>query len=386
MCIGFSPEKFIRPKFYTGSGTNIILPQKNCSVSSKMFYSLVMAMKKLGVVMIARRVYNIRSKPKIEVLIPCDKDGIPYLTMLELPFSDGIVDFHFNSFCDKKTAPSQEQLEAVDKLIDGMDLMTASEEDEEAFTSQNTINLTAQFTYRILAARALHPAQPLPALDDDLREHLIVPKKIQPLAQETSDELKRLFQLVPKAQSKKDIWLKKLFKPLANPDEPVEKASDEDGTNVLNVVESDIVEVGSVTPAEDFAFLMHRGEKFSTISAQIESVISSLVFSVTILQREKVVKAIFALREAVKVMESAYRYNEWITEFQGRLVERKKGEFWEDVIVKEGLGLITASEHSSSTVTDEEAQAFYKIDPNAVPSTSTAPETAGNVDDLFDDM
>ncbi|XP_055681536.1 X-ray repair cross-complementing protein 5 [Lutzomyia longipalpis] len=383
MCIGFTAEKYLRQKFLTGTGSNIVLPQKGCEVSAQMFTSLVLAMKNLGVTMIARRVYNARSKPKIVALIPTEKKNIPFLTMLDLPFGDGVVDFHFNTFNDKKTEPSPEQYDAVDKLIDAMDLMEASEDGLEAFSTRNTLNIAAQFTYRTLAARALHPTQPLPTFSEDLKEQVTVPKKIRSQAQEAAQVVKNAFELIPKPQTRKDMWIKKLFKPVTDPDEPAEQL--EDAPAVLNVVETDIVEVGTVTPAEDFAFLMHRGEKFSTICGQIQNVISSLVFSAAILQREKVFKAIFAFREGAMHLDAAYSYNDWITAFRERLIERKKGDMWEDIVVKERLGLISRAEHSGSTVTEDEAKAFYEIDVNAAAATAIGAPSM-DVDDLFDDM
>ncbi|XP_059617558.1 X-ray repair cross-complementing protein 5 [Phlebotomus argentipes] len=387
MCIGFTAEKYVRQKLFSGTGSNVILPRKASPVDAQLFTSLVKAMKSLGVVMIARRVYNVRSNPKMMVLIPSEQKGVDFLSMIELPFGDGVVDVHFSSFCDKKTEPSAEQLDAVDKLIDAMDLMEATEDGQEAFSQRNTLNLPAQFQYRLLTARALNPSQPLPSLSEDLKEHLTVPQKIRSAAQEAAEGVKSVFELTPKQQTKKDLWLKKLFKPVVNPDEaPAAENADEDPARVLSVVESSIVEVGTVTPAEDFAFLMHRGEKFSSLCAQIQAVISSLVFSATVLQREKVVKAMVALREGSKVMHATYNYNDWITEFKNRLVERKKGDFWTDVIVQENLGLVSAAEHSDSTITEEEAKVFYEIDTEAATATASGTGAGGNVDDLFDDM
>lgn len=387
MCLGFTAEKYMRQKFFTGSGTHVVLPQKGCQVSAAMLTSLIAAMKNLGMVMIARKVYNKSSKPKIVTLIPSEKQGVLFLTMIEVPFGDGLVDFHFNAFTDKKTEPSQDQYQAIDNLIDSMNLMEATEDGQEAFSARNTLNLPAQFRYRLLAARALHPSQPLPTLSEDLLEHLTIPKKIQAAAQEAAENVKNSFKLTPKPQSRKDMWLKKLFKPLVDPAEaPTDQVPEADATSVLNVVEQDIVEVGTVSPAEDFAFLMHRGDKFSTLCAQIQRVIANLVFSATVMQREKIVKAIFAFRESVKVMHAPYSYNEWITEFKERLVERKRGEFWADVVVQEGLGLISATEHSDSTVKDDEAKKFYEIDTDSASAKATAAAASNNVDDLFDEM
>lgn len=63
----------------------------------------------------------------------------------------------FPALTTSKDTPSQEQYEAVEKMIDSMDLMNAYDHDgdlyNEAFVHKKLLNPTVQYTYRALAHR-----------------------------------------------------------------------------------------------------------------------------------------------------------------------------------------------------------------------------------------
>ncbi len=63
---------------------------------------------------------------------------------------------YFPGLKTSKDTPSQEQYEAVENLIDSMDLMEAFDGDgdcNEAFAHKKLLNPTIQYTYRALAHR-----------------------------------------------------------------------------------------------------------------------------------------------------------------------------------------------------------------------------------------
>jgi hypothetical protein len=87
-CIGFTQSTAILEDYLYGDDTYVVTAQKDFPTSLKMFIALVDAMIAQNLVMIARKVYNVRSAPKVHVLYPTHiHSGHPTLTMLELPFS-----------------------------------------------------------------------------------------------------------------------------------------------------------------------------------------------------------------------------------------------------------------------------------------------------------
>lgn len=198
---------------------------------------------------------------------------------------------------------------------------------------------------------------------------LDIPEKIKQNSSEHIAKVKELFPLEPIVKPSKKLLFQKLQHNVSNagPDDIEPMVTDEQ--------QSMLIEVGTVTPDEDFMHLLMKGEKFTTVCNQMEKVLHNLVFKAVQLQTEKIGRAIMMYREQA-ILLGAYRYNEWVVEFKKILLERNKVEVWENVFVKERFGLISAKECEMSTVTDEEIEGFYK---------SESIGTRGNADDLMDD-
>lgn len=150
-----------------------------------------------------------------------------------------------------------------------------------------------------------------------------------------------------------------------------------DGSHIL-------LEVGSVTPAEDFAELLHRGEKFSVLCQQIQLVIAGLILKSIACPVEKVSMALLVYREEAKII-GAFRYNEWILEFKQMLKDRRKSSIWDEIFVREKYGLITASESETSTVTADEAKQFYLMSVADCIDDRTDGDDE-DIDDILEDM
>lgn len=178
-CIGFTDRNNIHDQHFTGSGVWMAVPQKEAPVSEKLFVALVTAMKSSNSIMLARYVYRNGSKPKIMALVPhpdtekneCKRNAS--LMMMEMHFAgelvpsaprcdrlikqisfpDDQVKMDFPALSTSKDIPSQEQYDAVEQMIDSMDLMTALDNDGEAFVHKKLLNPTIQYTFRALAHR-----------------------------------------------------------------------------------------------------------------------------------------------------------------------------------------------------------------------------------------
>lgn len=293
------------------------------------------------------------------------------------------------SLRSKKTEPTAEEIGAVDSLIKSMDLMDVSADhpDVEAFAINKILNPATQHMYRVITHRALYPNQPIPIVDSDLNEHLQVPPKLAASAAPVLATLKTIFPLERVVKPSKEQFfdrVKKITSSVNVEDHPDQSASGLT-TDAQATDESRLVEVGTMTPAEDFGELLRRGEKFSVLCAQMQTVIADLVLKSVRVQTQKVAMAIMVYREEARLI-GAWRYNEWITEFKRLLLARHKLSVWQDIVVKERLGLITADDSESSTVSQQEAQEFYGLPGVREKLADGNEEEDDDIDDLIGNM
>lgn len=236
----------------------------------------------------------------------------------------------------------------------------------------------------------MHPGQPIPIIESDLKEKIQPPPKLKAAAAEPLQQLAKLFPLesVPKASS--DMLfakLKQISRSAAKQPSLSTAAGDDDANaNPGTDANAKLVSVGTVTPDEDFAELLRRGERFSDVCAQMGDVIVALVLKTVLVPREKIGRAVMLFREEAKLL-GPHRYNDFIETFKGMLVARKRTDFWEDVVVGERFGLITSAESELSAVSEQQADEFYKMDGAG----GLAPKVEENADDgdvsgLLDDM
>lgn len=370
-CLGFTDISNIRMEYLKGDTIWLVIPQKGFEFSSKCYSALMNAMGNMNVALIAHYTYRDGTAPKMMAIFASDDS----MHMYELFFKDNIIDTNFPLLNSKSTAPSAEQLDFMDKFIDSMDLVAEHDLD------QGFVKTTEQFKplldpglqnmYRVIANRAINPKDPV------LKPHPDIMVLITPQKQPDVDGLKTLFPLKPIKLTNKEKLLQNLSK--ANED-----AIDEPIASNSNQNFSEISEIGTIRPAEDFMDLWNQGKGFDELSKQIEKVIADLVMNSMICMNDKVIPAMFAYRETAR-LKAAYKYNEWITEFKQQLIEREKHQLWQ-LIVDEQLGLITAEESKFMVlVSSEDALAFYKID-EQMTKVAQPMETNGDDDDLFDDL
>ncbi|XP_035778290.1 X-ray repair cross-complementing protein 5-like [Anopheles albimanus] len=393
-CLGFTASSNILDEYLSGKGTYLVMAKKGCSGSEEKLTALVKAMMALNVVMVAAKIYRKDTKPRLQTLLPTmHEKRYPCLVMLELLFQDEINLVRFPSFLTSKHQPSPEQYAAIDKLIDSMNLMDAVENENdgaahEAFGLKETHNPNHQFLYRSVVHRAMHPNASLPVLGSDVSELVSVPKKLIHRAQTAIDEIKLVFPLEEQKRTTRAEWLQRVAamhqgagdgaSSSAAPATSIDAIDDESERRV-------VLAVGTMTPAEDFDLLLRRGEKFVTVANQMQTVIFELLFTAMHTPLEKIIMALMMYRgEAQKL--GPFRYNEWIRELKRVLLERRKHEFWEQVIVQEKLGLIDISESDMSTVSVDDAIEFYRIPAATKGSAETVVKDDVDLDSLFEEL
>ena len=103
--------------------------------------SIVQGMLTRKVVAIARLVTRDDMDPKMGLLVPRQFEKVDCLLWMQMPFADDVRKYSFPSLenlVSKKGEkisqhpfiPTNEQMEAMDKLVDAMDLMHAGDKDE----------------------------------------------------------------------------------------------------------------------------------------------------------------------------------------------------------------------------------------------------------------
>lgn len=354
-CLGFAERKNFNTNLFAGKGCHIVVPQKDCPKAAQLFSSLVENMIQNDFFMVARKVYRKGSKSMIVGLFPEKTETGLVLVMIEMPYEQDIHRCRYEKFRMKQsTKPSDEQMEAMKNLVESMDLMNALDDDSgisEAFTIENTPNPFHQYICRVVAHRATHPNDPLPTFHDELKKMIDVPEKIK---YESADAIKKIEQLFPLEiihHNERKVFGQKS----TDPEIAVGDAADD------VTVERHVIAVGTVTPAEDFLFLVDKkAERFGKLCEQIEGVIYELMFKTAADCGVKIIESILAYRESAKA-HGPFNYNTWIKEFKKLMISKNKVDEWNKYIVKEGFGLITINESPISTVTIEENLEFYEM-------------------------
>ncbi|VDO99814.1 unnamed protein product [Soboliphyme baturini] len=145
--------KQIKPHYYSGDGSYLVFANSSNKAGCAAFSAFAHAMQQTGKVAIVRYCYSVRSSPRIGVLIPLIKRGYTSFVYLSLPFAEEIATFALPSLIQNdRIKPSDEQLDAVDRLIDALDLTNVSPEGEkELYRSKDILNPSIQFLFRVRA-------------------------------------------------------------------------------------------------------------------------------------------------------------------------------------------------------------------------------------------
>lgn len=275
----------------------------------------------------------------------------------------------------KATAPTDEQLKSIDQFIEEMDLTSDSELKEEPF--QTLLDPGLQMQYRAIAHRAINPDKPVLKVDDEILALVKPPKRASNV-----DELLKLFPLKAAKLSHKEAFLQNILK--VEKEEPAD-AAEQAARNLEKEKYHDIHAIGTINPADDFIKLLDMGEAFNDLAVQIQNVIIDLVVKSIVAMDSKVLQALLVYRETARE-KAPFKYNEWISKFKDLLKEREKIQLWQSLAEKR-LGLITGNESEMSTVSEDEAALFYKVDDFVTQRIqSNDNDIQGSDMDMFDDM
>ncbi|KAH7926187.1 SPOC domain-like protein [Leucogyrophana mollusca] len=193
-------------------------PQQQVALSS-----IVQAMYEKDVMAIARWVSKDGMDPKMGVLAPSMFEKIDCLLWVQMPFADDVRKYTFASLShlvSKKGEsitkhpyiPTDEQMDAMDKFVDAMDLMEAGEKDEEGnrepwFDTRLSYNPAIHRTKQALFHSAVVNdivTNPLNPPHPELLKYLEPPKRVVKRARDAVEECKQVFKIkeVPRKVAK----------------------------------------------------------------------------------------------------------------------------------------------------------------------------------------
>lgn len=301
-------------------------------------------------------------------------------SMLEVAHHSQYHFFEFPKLASKHTECSKDQLNAMDHLIDCMDLTLKSEDAEtprdtfekDLLSFNKLPHIFERNFMDIMERKIICKAS---ETDEQFQEMLKdknfvevfwkLPEPIEKSAKNAAKEVKKLFPL-----EVSEIWLKKLQareKKKANQTENNEK--EEESTN--NNVQLAFDHVRSSSPAEDFEQLLkayvfpikdstQRDVKFNHYANQLCTIVKELIFKSDGEDFEKIAAALTVYRKRCFIFNAFDDYNKWISSIKSQVVNKRMSMFWDKVIVKHELGLCFIGEPSLDEQIKEKD--FYSLE------------------------
>ncbi|GFO44853.1 X-ray repair cross-complementing protein 5-like [Plakobranchus ocellatus] len=397
--LGFTKAENFKRHHILGDGVLSVTAEKGDEAAAVALSALINALYETNCVAIARRVYAANSAPRLGALFPHIKAKYECLFWVELPFAEDVRTYTFGSLpltedviVNKKYKPTEEQLSCMDDLITSMDLSQALEDEdgekEEALKPKITFNPYFQRVYQCLQHRALHPDDPLPDLSPIIANYLNPPDSVMSASAPVIERLQKLFKLEVTDKDKQEQTGENMFK--ANEEEgPQVKKQRLDNNlegGLQNMMKAEVTEVGTVTPIDDFKYLLSKPDQnlFEEACRQMQKRIQQVVMDSFGQQfYGKALDCLKALRQTCIDKSGPNNYNEYIKTFKDSLIAKGRRDFW-DLIIKEQQGLISKPECEASGVTKKEADEFISEEDKG--ESSAQPVEEESADDLLDQL
>ncbi|XP_074550578.1 X-ray repair cross-complementing protein 5-like [Halichoeres trimaculatus] len=388
--LGFTKQSLVQRHHFMGNQVIKMFSGKDDEHAAVALSALIRALDELGMVAIVRYAYNKISNPQVGAAFPCIKDDHECLMYIQLPFMEDLRFFSFPSLeNNKKFTPSDNQLSAVDALIDSMMLVEEEDgEESDHFEVHEIPNPAFQRHFQCLHHRAVNPGTPLPPMEPWLKAALQRPDVINERCQAPLEEVKKKFPLTEVEKKKKLKTSAQIFgKDSEEPDAKKAKGDEEEEEyNLADIAEGSVTSVGSVDPARDFRSLIKQktlpfGEACQQLTHRIEQLLSNknthyYMKSITCIQ---------AFREQSVKLENADLYNSYLQSLKRSIPNRGLGVFW-DLLVQDAITLISKDEVEGCTVSKAEANQFLVSEEKKEEVSAPPAEDTGDLDDLLDMM
>uniref|UniRef100_A0A8C9QNK8 X-ray repair cross-complementing protein 5 n=1 Tax=Spermophilus dauricus TaxID=99837 RepID=A0A8C9QNK8_SPEDA len=391
--LGFCRSSQVQRKFFMGSQVLKVFAAEDDKAAAVALSSLIHALDELDMVAVVRYVYDRRANPQVGVAFPYTKDAYECLVYVQLPFMEDLRQYMFSSLKNnKKFTPTEAQLSAVDALIDSMSLVKEDKEKdtiEDLFPTTKIPNPAFQRLFQCLLHRALHPQEPLPPIQQHILNMLEPPTEVTAKCQIPLSKIKNLFPLTEAIKKKDQVTAQDIFQDNHEEGPTAKKCKAEEGEahfSVSGLAEVNITKVGSVNPVENFrALVRQKNASFEEACHQLISHIEQFLDTNETPYFMKSMDCIKAFREEAIQFSEEQHFNSFMKSLREKVEVKQLNHFW-DIVVQDGITLITKDEASGSSVTAEEAKKF--LAPKEKPHEDKAAmfEEGGDVDDLLDMM
>lgn len=259
---------------------------------------------------------------------------------------------------------------------------------EDMFQTSKIPNPQFQRLFQCLLHRALHPNDPLPPIQPHIWDMLGPPEEVTAKCQAPLSQIKTLFPLTEAIRKRDQITAQDVFQD-DHEDGPVSKKAktkEEEGNfSISSLAEGNITSVGSVNPAENFRVLVRRkNANFKEVSCQLIHHIDQFLETKGLQYYMKSLDCIKVFREEAIQLSEEQIFNSFLQALRDKVEDKALNDFW-DIVVQDGITLITKDESPGSSVTAEEAKTF--LAPKEKPAgVMDVAEEGGDVDDLLDMM
>lgn len=379
--LGFTKSSQINMTHFLGNQVLKVFAPQDDDAAAVALSALIRALDKLDMVAIVRYAYDRRSNPQVGVAYPIIKEKYECLIYVQLPFMEDLRQYLFSSLENsKKFKPTGDQLSAVDSLIDSMSLM--SDDGEDLFKPSKIPNPQFQRLFQCLQHKAFHPDDPLPPIDQHLLDMLEAPAEVKANCEDALAKVKASFPLQEAGKKREQKTAQDIFEDKnQEPDAKRLKGEDED-FSISHLADGNVTSVGSVNPVEDFqALVRQKNMNFQDVSNQLIKRIYGFVDTKQSQYYLKSMNCIKCLRTEAIRLSGARIFNDFLQSLKEKTAGGSLKEFWE-IVVQDGVSLITSEESTDSSVTPEEAKQFLAQAEKKPEDTSMVEED--DVDDLLD--
>ncbi|XP_045121022.1 X-ray repair cross-complementing protein 5-like isoform X2 [Portunus trituberculatus] len=394
--LGFTETKNVPHWIRAGNQVLVVTARDNDDGAAVALSALIQAMVEMDMVAITRRVYSQNLNPRLGALFPEITKDHECLLWIQLPFIQDVERLTFPSLQPRLDKLKQEEKDAIDSLIDAMDLSHVKgedddEEEEDILDPTTVLNPQIQHFYNVLTHRALNPGGKLPEPAPHILKILEVPEKVCEARDKVAATLKKLFPTQAPVASKRS---QNVFDVEDKKDGGEKRAKVDDSLSASDLVQHQVTQVTTASPVKDFMALL-RGDapNFNDICRQMGDVILQLMDSlagassgpVAAAMQDKVLECLTTFRQESQSIDPA-TFNTFLTSrFKDVVISLSVKDLWDRM--KEGnLGLITVEENGRSSVSKEEASTFLQLDQGKQEAPPPVQEAGDEMEDLLDDL
>ncbi|XP_059249421.1 X-ray repair cross-complementing protein 5 [Mustela nigripes] len=389
--LGFCRSSQVHRRYFMGNQVLKVFAAADDEAAAVALSSLIHALDELDMVAVVRYVYDKRANPQVGMAFPYIKDTYECLIYVQLPFMEDLRQYMFSSLKNnKKYIPTEAQLSAVDALIDSMSLVKKGDKEdtiEDLFPTSKIPNPQFQRLFQCLLHRALHPRERLPPIQQHILNMLDPPTEVTAQCQIPLSKIKTVFPLTEAIKKKDQVTAQDIFQDNHEEGPTSKKLKTEEGAadfSVSSLAEGSVTSVGSVNPAENFRVLVRQKKaSFEEASHQLINRIEQFLETNETPYFMKSMDCITVFREEAIQFSEEQRFNDFLRELREKVEMKQLNHFWE-IVVQDGITLITKDETPGSSVTAEEAKKFLEPKENPKEDTAAVFAEGGDVDDLLD--